>query len=129
MGKKSSTSATTSQLDGRVTQQEGTAASTNVAGRQNTVNVTMLDNGIVSKAIDAVTVSDAINADGFDKLLKTAEGLFTKGEKLIGQTQSAVADAYATAQSDTKATIDNRTVIVLGIAAAGAAAAFALRKK
>lgn len=89
----------------------------------------MIDGGIVKAALDTVQVSDAISAETFNNLLKVAEGLFTGGERLIGQTQSAVADAYSQAQTDAKSSIDNRTIVVLGVAAAGVAAAFALRKK
>ncbi len=107
----------------------------------------MLDGGIVSKALETVQLSDAlslagfnkaletvqmsdaISGQGFDKLLTAAESLFNKGEKMIGQTQTAVLDAYQQAQDNTKSTIDNRTVIVLGVAAAATVGIFALRKK
>ncbi len=125
MGSSSSTTSKTAQTDQRIANDSGIA----VSGSDNAITVTTLDEGIVNKALDTVQVADAINADTFNSLLKVADGLFTKGEKLIGQTQSAVADAYSQAQTDAKSTIDNRTIVVLGVAAAGVAAAYALRKK
>lgn len=80
----------------------------------------------VSRALQTVDLNNATNAEGFSKLLTTAEGLFNKGETLIGQTQQAVADAYHQAQTNKAGTIDNRTIIVLAVA--GAAAVFAMRR-
>lgn len=103
-----------------------------------TINTTTMDGGAIAGAFDAtkatvsralqtVDLNNATNAEGFSKLLTTAEGLFNKGESLIGQTQQAVADAYTQAQTTKAGTIDNRTIIVLAVA--GAAAVFALRRK
>lgn len=110
---------------------------TNVTDARSTV-VNALDGGAIAGAFDAtkasvsralqtVDLNNATNAEGFSKLLTTAEGLFNKGEYLIGQTQQAVADAYNQAQTSKAGTIDNRTIIVLAVA--GAAAVFALRRK
>ena len=67
-------------------------------------------------------------ANGFDSLMSAAQTLWTNGEKLIGQTQQSVADAYSQAQTDAKGTIDNKTIMVIAVAGA-AALAFASRKK
>lgn len=125
MGKSSSNAATTNNTDKRLVTGEG---SLGVSADNSSVTVNMLDGGIVSEALKTVQISDAISADGFGKLLNVAETLFNQGQNLIGQTQSAVAQAYSQAQTDAKSTIDNRTVIVLGVAAA-AVGIFALRKK
>ncbi len=125
MGSSSSTSSKTDQIDRRIVNESGVANS----GDSNSVTINALDGGIVKAALDTVQVSDALSAQSLDKLLQVAEGLFTGGERLIGQTQAAVADAYSQAQTDAKSTIDNRTIVVLGVAAAGVAAAYALRKK
>lgn len=66
--------------------------------------------------------------NGFDSLLSAAQTLWTNGEKLIGQTQQSVADAYSQAQTDAKGTIDNKTIMVIAVAGA-AALAFASRRK
>jgi ElaB/YqjD/DUF883 family membrane-anchored ribosome-binding protein len=125
MGKSSSNAATTNNTDKRLVTGEG---SLGVSADNSSVTLNMLDGGIVSEALKTVQISDAISADGFGKLLNVAESLFNQGQNLIGQTQSAVAQAYSQAQTDAKSTIDNRTVIVLGVAAA-AVGIFALRKK
>lgn len=125
MGKSSSNATTTTNTDKRLVTGEG---SLGVSADNSSVTLNMLDGGIVSEALKTVQISDAISADGFGKLLNVAESLFNQGQNLIGQTQSAVAQAYSQAQTDSKSTIDNRTVIVLGVAAA-AVGMFALRKK
>lgn len=125
MGSSSSTSSKTEQIDRRIVNESGVANS----GDSNSVVINSLDGGIVTKAFDTVQISDALSNESFNNLLKVAQGLFTGGERLIGQTQTAVADAYSQAQTDAKSTIDNRTIVVLGVAAAGVAAAYALRKK
>ncbi len=100
----------------------------------------------MSRALDSIDVNNATNAQGFQSLLKAAEfntstqanafadlldsasrNLFQSGERLIGQTQQSVADAYGQAQTEAKGTIDNKTIIVLAVAGA-AALAFSRRK-
>lgn len=82
---------------------------------------------VFSMANDTIQLANATNAEGFDKLLDAADTLFSRGESLIGQTQAAVADAYGQAQNDKAGTIDNRTIIVLGVA--GAVALYAITRK
>lgn len=139
-GGSSSSASTQTNQDNRVAVQDGIGLA-NSSG--NTLAITdggivsrglqTVDSGIagalgtVGKAIDAVNLSDANNAQGFEQLLKTAESLWERGEGLIGQTQKAVADAYGQARNDSAGTIDNRTIIVLAVAGA-AAFAFANRK-
>ncbi len=125
MGSSSSNASTTNNADKRVVTAAG---SVGVSGDKNVITVNSLDEGIVTKALETVQVNDALGQEGFSKLLAVAENLFNKGEGLIGQTQAAVADAYSQAQTDAKSTIDNRTIVVLGVAAA-AVGIFALRKK
>lgn len=110
-GGSSKSRSTTNNSDSRISQQGGTA----VSGDANTVNV--LDGGAVAAAFDAMAISDATNAQNFTNLLDLAGGFFDKSERLIGQTQSAVADAYGQAQTDKGGTIDNRTLIALAAAA------------
>lgn len=124
----SSTSANTYNQDTRVAQEKGTATSSAVGGKRNTVTINTLDGGIVEKALDTVQLSDALGADGFNRLLSAAEKLFEQGGTVIGQTQTALADAYGKAATENKSTIDNRTLIVLAVAAA-AVGIFIIRKK
>ena len=88
----------------------GTTSST-YDGALSTVNKT------VGAALDSVNVNNATNAEGFAKLLDTAGSWFTQSQGLIGQTQKSVADAYAQAQTEAKGTIDNKTIMVIAVAA------------
>lgn len=115
MGSKSSSKQSSSNYDNRVAVQDGIGLSYSSG---NTINVETLDAEIVGKALDSVNVSNALNSDNFTKLLDVQKDMFNTSQGLIGQTQQAVADAYSQAQTDAKGTIDNRTMIVLGIAAA-----------
>lgn len=142
MGGKSSSSQATSNYDKRVAVQDGIGISGDGNGvsinTTNTSTTNVMDGGIVSRgldtvdktisgALDAVNMSSATNAEGFSSLLKAAEGLWTQGQSLIGQTQKSVADAYIQANTEAKGTIDNKTIIVLAVAGA-AALAFASKK-
>lgn len=136
----SSSSNTTNNYDKRVVTQDGFGLSgdaNNVALTTTTTN-NVLDAGAikgaftfstdtVGRALDSIDASNATLGDGYGALIEAADNLFDRGESLIGQTQKAVADAYGQAQADKNGTIDNRTIIVL--AAVGAAAVFALRKR
>lgn len=82
-----------------------------------TVTQNITDGGIVSRALDSVDKAGAEQGQGFAALLEAANGLFDRGQSLIGQTQAAVADAYGQAVTQKSGTIDNRTMIVLGLAA------------
>jgi hypothetical protein len=91
-----------------------------ISARSSNVSVNVLDGGVVSRALDSVDKASAIGGQGFAALLDAANGLFDRGQALIGQTQTAVADAYGQARTDTAGTIDNRTMIVLAMAAVAA---------
>lgn len=130
MGSSSSNATATTNTDRRIVNESGIVSTSdlNVKGNQNVITVESLDAGIVNKALDTVQINDALGAKGFDSLLNAADKLFTQGQNLIGQTQTAVADAYRTAKDTEKSTIDNRTIVVLGVAAA-AVGVYAMRKK
>mgnify|MGYP000694537713 CR=1 FL=1 len=123
-GKSSSNATTTNNTDKRIAVESGVG----VSADKSTVTLNVLDGGIVNEALKTVQINDVLGAEGFNKLLSVAENLFNRGENLIGQTQKSVADAYSQAQTDAKSTIDNKTIVVLGVAAA-AVGIFALRKK
>lgn len=129
MGGKSSSSAssqTTNNQDNRVAVQDGIGLS---ASSGNVINVTTTttDAAIVGRALQTVDMSNATLGEGFEGLLAAADNLFNRGESLIGQTQKSVADAYGQAQTNKAGTIDNRTIIVLGVA--GAVALYAINRK
>lgn len=107
-----SSKSASSTSDNRVT-----AGTVGISGTGNSVAIT--DGGIVSRSLQ--TVDDTVEAvvgKGFTQLLDLAGSMFDQSQGLIGQTQKAVADAYGQAQTDKNQTIDNRTIIVLAMAAA-----------
>lgn len=146
-----SSSASTSQTfntDKRLALQDsiGTSGDNSAINYTSTTQNNITDGGIVSRALDSIDVNNATNAQGFQSLLQAAnfntstqanafadlldsasKNLFQSGERLIGQTQQSVADAYGKAQTEAKGTIDNKTIIVLAVAGA-AALAFSRRK-
>lgn len=119
-GGRSSSASTTNNIDRRVAVQGGVG----VSGDGNTVMT--VDPEVVARAFDSIDKNNAIGAEGYSKLLDTAKMMFNTSEGLIGKTQSAVADAYAQAQTTKQSTIDNKTIVVLAVA--GAVAAIAFRK-
>ncbi len=121
----------TNNFDQRNAVQDGiglSGSSGNAVTLNNTNTTNITDGGIVTKALDSINLNNATNAEGFESLLSAAESLWQRGEKLIGQTQQSVADAYMTAQTEAKGTLDNRTIAVIAVAGA-AALAFASRRK
>jgi hypothetical protein len=124
-GSSSSSAQNTYNTDKRVVTESGFGLS----GDKNQVSIstTTSDPAIVSRALQTVDIANATNAEGFEGLLSAADNLFSRGESLIGQTQKSVADAYGQAQTNKAGTIDNRTIIVLGVA--GAVALYAINRK
>lgn len=130
-GGDSESSQQSNTYDNRVAVQDGVGLSSSNnnwidASRTSYVNVT--DGGLVGRGLDtvdkaisgalnSVNVNNATNAEGFAKLLDTAGSWFTQSQGLIGQTQKSVADAYAQAQTEAKGTIDNKTIMVIAVAA------------
>lgn len=102
-----------SNADNRVT-----AGTIGISGSGNTVT----DGGIVSRALDTVDLVNALGFEGFQNLLD-------KGESLIGQTQKSVADAYAQAEANKAGALDNRTILVLGIAVAVVAGIYFVNRR
>jgi hypothetical protein len=123
-GGSSRSSSDTTNTDNRISQQGGTAVSGLSAGDNFTLSVT--DGGAVAAAFDAMALNDATNSQNFTNLLDLAGGFFDKSERLIGQTQSAVADAYGQAQTVKTGAIDQKTIIVLAVV--GAVAIFLIIK-
>ena len=133
-GSKSSTSnaTETNNVDKRQVVDNGVGVSSD----SSTVTVNVLDEGIVKAALDSVnnsinatSAADATNGEGFSRLLGLADKLFTGAGELVGKTQDtalAQIDRVNSAANDKAGSIDQKTVVVLGIAAA---AALVLSKK
>lgn len=107
-----------------------------VSGDGNIVSVTSTDAGAVkagqavaTRALDSIDKSNALSAGSFDKLLQAADKLFERGESLVGQTQQHVSDAWLQANTDGKGSIDNKTIVTLGLAAAAVVGVMAYRSK
>lgn len=92
-------------------------------------NSTNVQAGNYGALLDTTNSIVKSNATSLDKLIDSATSMFNTSEGLIGQTQKSVADAYSTAVSEKSGTIDNKTIVVLAVAGAVAAFAFAGRKK
>jgi len=108
-----SSKSSTASNDNRVT-----AGSIGISGSGNVVT----DGGIVSRALDTVDLTNALGFEGFQKLLDA-------GESLIGQTQKSVADAYGQAEANKAGALDNRTILVLGIAVAVVAGIYFVNRR
>lgn len=108
-----SSKSSTASNDNRVT-----AGTIGISGSGNVVT----DGGIVSRALDTVDLTNALGFEGFQKLLDA-------GESLIGQTQKGVADAYAQAEANKAGALDNRTILVLGIAVAVVAGIYFVNRR
>lgn len=127
-GSSSSNSNSTQNTDKRlIVSDQGLGISSDTS----TVNVTALDQGaikgavdITSKALDTVAGANAMQGQSLDSIIGLAGDLFRGGFKALETSQDQVNTAYQTATETKQAagTIDNRTIMVLGIAAAGALA-------
>ena len=125
---KSSSSSTTNttNIDRRQVVSEGGLG---IASDGATVNVTTLDAGIVTSALDAVKANDATNGQSFSQLLSLADKLFTGAGEVINKTQDTTIkqiDQIQTAANDQKGAVDQKTLIIVAGAALGL---MALRKR
>lgn len=76
------------------------------------------DSSIVNKALDTVAGADAVNGEGFNKLLTLADKLFTEGGNILettANTTMAQVAALNTAQNDAKGAIDQKTIVLIVI--------------
>lgn len=145
-GSRSTSSQTTNNVDRRVAVQDGIGISGDGNALELITNTTnnLLDGGAIAeafgfgratsadalrttrdtfdRALDSIDTTSATLGQGYSELLDAADALWNRSEKLIGQTQQSVADAYVRAQDTARGTIDNRTIIVLAVV--GAAALF-----
>lgn len=133
-GGSSSNTTTTTNIDRRIAVGDGGIG---VSGDHNSIVVS--DQGAIDDAFKFADHANAINGQGFTKLLDSAAAnnkdflsaatkIFNDGQGLIGQTQKSVADAYALAQTTKQGTIDNKTIVVLALAAVGGLFAFNMKR-
>ena len=130
----SSNATTTSNTDKRLVVSD---SGIGLSADSSTINLTMTDAGAVKGALDVVRGgNDALAASyenllvgtgqAFSGILSLAEKAMAGGFDSLEQSQGNVAALVDTAQS--KGTLDNRTITILGVSAAVAVAAFAMRK-
>lgn len=128
MGSRSKSSAnqttTTNNIDRRLVNESGIVAT---EGSTLNATITTVDADIVDRAMRSVDLATANNNDGFTRLLDSAEKMFGKST----ETASTMASRYtqdvmqgiSSGLSDAKGTFDQKTIIILGVAAAAAVVA------
>jgi hypothetical protein len=104
----SSSSADTVNNDKRVVVGEGGAG---VSGDNSSITINSVDSKIVDRALASVDSQSAITGDNFSKLLDVSK-------ELVTSTQASVAGAYTQATTDAKGSLDNKTIVILGVAGA-----------
>lgn len=106
-----------------------------LSGNGSTFEVT--DGGIVARALDTVDrnlklVNDSAG-DGYASLLGLTERLFKDNSErataMAGTVEKNVIEAYRNASADASSTIDNRTIVVLGLAAAAVVGFIYMKRK
>lgn len=130
----SNTTYTTTNVDQRVAVEGGTVG-IGLSGNNSSVAITMVDPGVLSAAQDAIdrafstiNAADARQAQSLNDLLGVAKGVFERGADIaqtaMEQTKSAydlILDRGEQAAARESGQLDQRTITVLAVAAAGVA--------
>lgn len=95
-----------------------------VSADHSTVNMTVdtSDPETVRRALDFAAQNDATMGAGYDALIKASE-------RMVAMTGDRVASAYGNALTESKGSLEQKTIMVLGLAAAAVGVAWALRKR
>lgn len=113
----STTNYTTNNTDKRVANQSGL-----VATEGSNITYTALDGDAINSAFEFASGANAVNGDGFEKLLGVTERLMTKSSDtattLSSRFQDNVMQAFETAKTAATGSIDQKTMILLAVAAA-----------
>jgi hypothetical protein len=117
-GGSSSSSTSTTNTDKRLAVGDGGAG---ISGDNSQIVINSTDGAIVDRALQSVDSQAALSGDYFSKLLDVSK-------ELVTSTQASVAGAYTQATTDAKGSLDNKTIVILGVAGA-AAWAYAKGKK
>jgi hypothetical protein len=112
------------------------AASAAAAASQAAAQATASANKSLDSSLAFATKANATNAQGFESLLSTGLDLFSKNLNLLDKaytstekTQQFTADAYQTASAELSGSLDNKTIMILGLGAIAAVVLFAVNKK
>lgn len=130
--------------DGRTAVQDGTGISLNLGSVSKSnvgnINIKTTDQGAIKKALDAnanalnkaisansstidktlaaITKSDALNGQGFDKLLELADEFFSGAASSMQSSADKTLEgikSIATAQNDTRGDLDQKTILLAGV--------------
>jgi hypothetical protein len=114
---------TSSTFDAKIDDRSNSNNTSN-SGNTTITNTSMSDSGAIKAAFDFAIGNNATNGQGFDKLLTTAAELTKTTQdnatSLANRFTDNVAQAWDTAKTTTPGGIDNKTMIILGVAAAAA---------
>jgi hypothetical protein len=126
VGKSSSASSAnqssqTTNTDRRIVTDKGVVATDGAV-----INYTGLDADVAKAAFDTVQIADAQNGEGFGKLLSLADKIISGGGAMLTKGQDQVLQAAQSVQAEKQGSIDQKTIMILGVAAA---AAFAMSRK
>lgn len=128
MGDSSSSSqanqqTTTNNVDKRLVNNGGISLSSE--GSSVSITSNSVDKDIVAAALDTVRASDATNGEGFGKLLNLADkviigagNVISRQQDSIGKQQDGFMSAVQSLKNDERGSIDQKTIIVLGVSAA-----------
>lgn len=107
----------TSYADNRIVNESGIVAT---GGASIVANIESMDGDIVKAALDFATDASDDNSANLGKLIDFGKEMFGKGAQMLQTGQDTVLQAMASAENDKRGSIDQKTVVVLGIAAAAA---------
>ena len=85
-------------------------------------------NQSLTSALNFASGADALNAQQFNKLIDLGASMFDRNTEAIQNAQSLTAQAYQTATAEKSGSLDNKTILALGVAGAAALAIVALKK-
>jgi len=123
MGGKSSSSSeanqqtTTNNIDNRIVTESGIVAT---GGASIVATVERVDADIVKNALEFAETASNDNSESFNRLIGFGEKLFKDGADMISTGQQTVLQAAQSVENDKRGAIDQKTIVVLGIAGAAA---------
>lgn len=123
MGGSSSSSSTADQTtttqswDNRIVTESGVVAT---GGSSIVATIEHMDGDIVKAALDFAANASDDNSVNLGKLIDFGAELFTKGATMLQTGQDTVLSAMQSVENDKRGALDQKTVVVLGIAAAAA---------
>lgn len=115
----------TDNIDKRIVNESGIVAT---EGANITANVQRVDADIVKSALATVQAADATAGDGYNKLLGLTEKILSGASQSIEKSQYMVLSTMATVNNDSKGQMDQKTIMIIGVAAMGMLAATKMKR-